>query len=215
MRRMIVLALIAAAFAATLVFWPQLPERVPIHFNMDGDVDGWTTKGVGLFLNPLLMLAIFALFEVLPHASPRGYEISANTRAYAAIELVTIAFMLAVQGFILATALGRRVPVGALAPFAVGVLLVVIGNYLGKVSRNFFVGIRTPWTLANEDVWYRTHRLGGRLFVIAGLLVMIAAPFGGRAAVVMMLTVVGAVAAITIAYSWIIYRRLDAAARQE
>jgi uncharacterized membrane protein len=88
--------------------------------------------------------------------------------------------------------------------FAVGLLLIVLGNYMGKLRKNFFVGIRTPWTLASDDVWERTHRMGGRVFVLAGLASVVAALAG--AAPGTMLYVLAAAAIVTVAYSYLIYR---------
>ena len=92
-------------------------------------------------------------------------------------------------------------------PAAAGLLLVVSGNYMGKFRRNFFIGIRTPWTLASDEVWLRTHRLGAKTFVIGGLLVTLGACLSlGKA---FMVAVIGAAAAIPILYSFVIYRRLN------
>jgi uncharacterized membrane protein len=106
-------------------------------------------------------------------------------------------------------ALGHRVDVDRAVNLGLGLLLIVIGNYLGKVTRNFFVGIRTPWTLASDEVWLRTHRLGGVLFVSGGAVILIGAFVGGVSALAVTTTVIIGIAAFLTVYSYVIYRRIE------
>ncbi|MEZ4364105.1 MAG: SdpI family protein [Kofleriaceae bacterium] len=92
-------------------------------------------------------------------------------------------------------------------PAALGGLLVVFGNFMGKLTRNFFVGIRTPWTLASEEVWLRTHRLGGKVIVLAGLGLVLSSALGGG--FVFVIAAIALVAVIPIVYSYVLYRRLE------
>jgi uncharacterized membrane protein len=103
--------------------------------------------------------------------------------------------------------MGRPVDMVRGIEAGIGLLLAVVGNFLGKVTRNFFVGIRTPWTLASEEVWMRTHRLGGRLFVLAGLAMFALALAGGGP--IAMIVVVGAAALVSVVASYFIYRRIE------
>jgi uncharacterized membrane protein len=115
--------------------------------------------------------------------------------------------MLCVHVVVLLASTGRRIDMAIIVPMLIGALFVVLGNYMSKMRRNFFIGIRTPWTLADEDVWYRTHRLGGRVFVAAGVAMMIV-PFAGATQHAAFTAIVIAAAFIPIVYSYMIYRRL-------
>ncbi|HEU4887869.1 MAG TPA: SdpI family protein [Thermoanaerobaculia bacterium] len=205
--RFVSLAMVLIAVTLSLVFYPTLPDPMPTHWNFSGEVDGWSSKMLGAFLMPLLMVGMVALFAVLPRISPRGYPVDAQSRGYRAIELATVAFLLGIHLVILLSATGTAINMTVIVPMLVGALFVVLGNYMSKMRRNFFIGIRTPWTLADEDVWYRTHRLGGRVFVAAGLALMIV-PFAGEAQHAAFTTIAIAAAFIPIVYSYVIYRRL-------
>jgi uncharacterized membrane protein len=206
--RYVSLAMIVVAVALSFILYPALPELMPTHWNLQGQVNGWSEKMLGAFLMPLVMLAVLALFAVLPRISPRGYAMDGRSRAYRAIEMSIVAFSLSVHIMILLAATGTPVNVSILIPLLAGALFVILGNYMTKMRRNFFIGIRTPWTLANEDVWFRTHRLGAKVFVAAGLALMIV-PFTGNAQKVAFPAIALAAALVPAVYSYVIYRRLE------
>jgi uncharacterized membrane protein len=206
--RYVSLAMVLVAVALSFILYPALPELMPTHWNLHGDVNGWSEKMFGAFLMPLVMLGVLALFAVLPRISPRGYPVDGRSRGYRAIEMAIVAFSLSVHVMILLTATGTRVNVSILTPLLAGALFVILGNYMTKMRRNFFIGIRTPWTLANEDVWFRTHRLGARVFVAAGLALMIV-PFLGQAQKVAFPAIAIVAALVPTVYSYVIYRRLE------
>lgn len=203
------LALVVAAFVITAVVYPQLPDKVPTHWNIRGEVDGYMPRLQGAFGLPLIMLVVAGIMAVLPHISPKGWDVDSSSRAFRAITLATVGFLFPIQLIVLSTALGYRVPVAIAMPLLLGLLFVVMGNYLGKVKRNFFIGIRTPWTLADDDVWYRTHRLGAKVFVAAGLLLMFAGPFVRSAGAMeaLLLTTIVTAALIPVVYSYLTYRK--------
>lgn len=205
--RFVLLAMLLIAVTLSLVFYPTLPDPMPTHWNGAGEIDGWSPKLLGAFLMPLIMAGVVALFAVLPRISPRGYPVDAESRGYRAIELASVAFMLGIHIVALLAATGTPIDMTVMVPLLVGALFVILGNYMSKMRRNFFIGIRTPWTLADEDVWYRTHRLGGRVFVAAGLALMIV-PFAGEAQHTAFTTIAIAAAFIPIVYSYVIYKRL-------
>jgi uncharacterized membrane protein len=201
------LLLVVGAFALVGLKYPGLPDPMPSHWNAAGHVDGWMPKSWGALLVPSVMAVIWLSFLVLPRISPRGFEMEPFQRAWGILKVT----MLALMFFIGVLVLNAATTGGELSPkamfFSIGVLFVVIGNLLGKVTRNFFVGIRTPWTLANEEVWYRTHRLGGKLFVAAGLFVAAMSLLGSS-----VWPILGSIAIagiVPIVYSYVIYRRLE------
>ena len=205
------LGLIAAAFALSLALYSTLPDRMPVHFDLHGQANGFQSKAVGAFAMPVTMIVLAFVFAMLPRLSPRGYEIDRNSRAFRAITLSVLALSLAVHAVMLFSAAGFHVPPARLFPILLGALFAFLGNYLGKVRRNFFIGIRTPWTLADEDVWFRTHRFSGKLFVIAGLIGMLGAALPDDRGMPFILGVVIVAALISIVYSYAIYRQLHGA----
>ena len=172
--------LVAAMAMASAWVWWHLPAdaQVAIHFNADGVADGWASPGVGLFLLPGVALATLPLLIALPRLDPRGANLLRSAPAYGAIAVASLALLACVHALILAKALAVEVDMARSMVFLLGALWLVIGNYLGKLRWNYTVGIRTPWTLASERVWDRTHRFGGHLFFACGLALVAAALAG-------------------------------------
>jgi uncharacterized membrane protein len=201
------LLLVLAGFAVVGLQYAGLPDPMPTHWNAAGQVNGWMPKFWGAFLFPIMMAALWLVFLALPRISPRGFEMEPFWPAWGVFK-VTIQALLLFMGILVLRAAKAGGELSQTALFAsLGVLFVVMGNLLGKVTRNFFVGIRTPWTLASEEVWYRTHRLAGKLFVAAGLFVVAAALLGQR--VWPIVTAVGLAGLVPVIYSYVIYRKLE------
>jgi uncharacterized membrane protein len=200
--------LIVAAFALSIGFYVHLPATVPVHWNAEGAINGYASRSFGAFVMPVVMLALAGVFAALPAVSPKGFGIERKSRAYGGIVFSILLFLFGVHVFMLLAALRVVHSITAVIPLLLGPMLITLGNYLPKMRRNFFVGIRTPWTLADEDVWYRTHRLGGVLFVICGALLMAIGPFlRARAMEAFILSMVIGAALIAAVYSFVIYRR--------
>ena len=164
----IVIQLIVAVYSFIV-----LPATVPIHWGANGQVNGYGPKWVDTFLFPLISLGLYILIRVLIAAGPRmgGREVTATNLQVAKIVTAGIAlFMLIIQLIVLAAAKGIGFDMAMVITLAVSVLFIFIGNFMGRMRRNFWMGIRTPWTLTNATVWERTHRLGGWLFVAVGLI---------------------------------------------
>lgn len=190
------LVLVAIAFLASAAVYDRLPDPVPTHWGLSGEADGWTPKPWGAFVLPLTMVALVALFAVLPRISPRGFRMDDFAGIWRGVVVGMSAFLLVVHGLALSAALGHDDAVSRGIPLAIGALFVVLGNYLPKVRRNFFMGIRTPWSLAHEEVWARTHRFGGKLFVAGGFVALIAGFFGWLTVVIAALLVASLVPAV-------------------
>ena len=206
--KLAVFVILLVAVAATVAVYPRLPQEMPIHWNTAGEVDNTMAKPWGPFFPPMLMAGLAVVFFLLPRISPRGFEIEARARAFRVIVMTVLLFLLALHVITLAVALGYPVSIGIAMPVLVGVLMVVLGNYLTKVPRNFFIGVRTPWTLADEDVWFRTHRLAARTFLVGGLLVAAGAPLAGaEVAPRLVIATVAAAALVPVLYSYVIYRK--------
>jgi uncharacterized membrane protein len=201
------LGLVVLAFALVAAVYDRLPERVPSHWNANGVVDATMAKPWGPFMLPLTMAGVFVLLLVLPRISPRGYDMEPFRRAYGVMQLGILGFFFAFSVLVLLAGLGWAVPMNPLVSVGVGVLLVIIGNFMGKVTTNFFVGIRTPWTLADPEVWLRTHRFGGKVIVLAGVAIAIAGLLGTDLHFLLAGVIVAAL--VPVIYSYLIYRRLE------
>lgn len=165
--------LIAIQVLVAIYGFVVLPDRVPIHWGLSGEANGYGPKWVGTFLFPLMSIGISVLVRLLMAAGPRlgGRENNAANLQVVRIILAGITvFVLIVQLSALAQTLGVGFDMTMVVMLALSVLFIFLGNYMGKMRRNFWMGIRTPWSLANAVVWERTHRLGGWLFVAVGLI---------------------------------------------
>ncbi len=201
------LALVLVAFVLTGALYSRLPDRIPSHWNIRGEVDAYASKPFGPFVLPAVMAVLALIFLALPAVSPRGFRFERFRGVWGVLQSAILAFLLLVHALVLLSAMGRPVDMTRGIEAGIGLLLAVVGNFMGKVTRNFFVGIRTPWTLASEEVWMRTHRLAGKLFVVAGL-AMFALALAG-AGFVPMFIVVGAAALVSVAASYVFYRRIE------
>lgn len=175
------LAIIAGMFILAGVRWGSVPDQIPVHWNAAGEVDGYGGKFLGLLLLPLMTAALYPLLKYLPRIDPasRNYETFAGTYLLVRVLLtVYLAFIYVILN--LAIGHEETFPVGELIVAAVGVLFIILGSVMGKFRPNWFAGIRTPWTLTSKKSWVQTHRLGGRVFIAAGVATMIGALIGGE-----------------------------------
>lgn len=195
-----------AAFVVVAAFYGQMPDRVPTHWNFRGVADGFMGKPWGPYFMPLMMTGMVVVFGVLRTVSPKTASVEAFGRVYSIIVGALFAFFFVLT--VAATLAGAGAPVNMskVVMTAVGALFVVLGNFMGKVTRNYFVGIRTPWTLENQEVWHRTHRLGGKVFVVAGLAIILVVLLD---LTVLTLPIFVVTAAVPVVYSYVIHRRLS------
>lgn len=206
----IALGLTLAVWATALVAYPYLPEKIPIHWNIRGEVDGYGEKTWAVFLTPVAVVALWGLFRLLPWLSPKSFTLDTFRGTYEFTVALTLGLMAYIHALMLWAAWAG--PVDVSRPLLAGMCLffTLLGNVLGKVKRNFFVGVRTPWTLASERVWIDTHRLAARLFVAAGLIgFTFCVAVGGWIAFTATLGLIACAALVPAAYSLIHYKRLE------
>lgn len=166
-------AIIAIQLIVAIYGYAVLPDTVPIHWGINGQPNGYGPKWVDTFLFPLMSIGIYVLLRALIAAGPRlgGREATtANLQVVKIILAGIMLFMLIIQLSTIVISLGYSFDITMVITLALSLLFIFLGNYLGKLQRNFWAGIRTPWTLTNAVVWERTHRLGGWLFVAVGLI---------------------------------------------
>ncbi|MBN1188980.1 MAG: SdpI family protein [Dehalococcoidales bacterium] len=167
---------IAAMFVLATVAWPHAPDRIPIHWGVSGEPNNYAGK-VGLFYPPLIALGIYFLLLFLPYIDPRRRNYEKFKGSYTVIRTILVFVFMCIQVFTVLWAFGIDVKINIAVPVIVGLLFIVLGNYMGKFKPNWFTGIKTPWTLSSDESWNKTHRLGGWLFVLYGLELAISAPF--------------------------------------
>ncbi len=201
------LALIVFGFALGAYYYGDLPDPMPTHYGPDGQPDGFTALPWGAFILPAISVGLWAIMKVLPAISPKEFSMHRFAGAFETVIVAVIGFMTLLQFAMLRTAIEPEFNVRLWVQMVVGGILLVIANYITKTQPNFFFGIRTPWTLANEEVWFRTHRQAAWWFAGLGILALASAPFPSG----LYLTIVATIGAAIwlVAYSYIIYVRLD------
>jgi len=163
------LLVIGGMFLAAAVLWSAAPDRIPVHWNIAGEVDRYGGKFEGLLLMPLVALCVYLLLLLLPRIDPKRANYGSFWTAYALIRFSVLFLLATVYACILLVAFGYQVDVGLLVPLGVGTLLCILGSLMGKIRPNWFVGVRTPWTLSSRASWNKTHRLAGPLFILLGI----------------------------------------------
>ncbi|HJW42044.1 MAG TPA: SdpI family protein [Rhizomicrobium sp.] len=169
-------AIVAAMLAASLWVAQQLPAGTPIaiHWNVNGEPDRLARGWYAVFMAPAMAALISLVFVAIPWLEPRRFNLTQSRKLYTAIWIGIVALMAVIHGATLYSALHGGARVGGVVLASVSLLIVVLGNYLGKSRSTFLVGVRTPWTLSSEYSWQRTHSLAGKLFMVAGLLGLVA-----------------------------------------
>lgn len=196
------------AVGVAVWLYPRLPAEVPRHWDLQGHVNGTMPSFWGAAMPALWILGLAALTWLFPVISPRRFEIKPFAQVFVLVMLVVQALMLVVGVASLLSAVGYPVVMPEVVMLGVGALFLILGNYIGKLRKNFFIGIRTPWTLASDAVWERAHRLGGWLFMLAGVVMIVATLLGAPPSVA--IGAIVAAALIPTVYSMVIYKRLPA-----
>ncbi|MFA6428047.1 MAG: SdpI family protein [Candidatus Buchananbacteria bacterium] len=202
--------LIILAVASSFYFYANFPEQVPIHWNVYGQVDGWSSRAFGAFFFPALITGMYLLFFIFPYLDPKKERYEQFAKAYHIFKGAIVAFVALLYFYTSLIALGHQLlPVNVAVPVGIGVLFIIIGNYLGKVKANWFMGIRTPWTLSSEEVWNKSNRLGGKIFIIMGLFSVLGFWLPSTIFFGIFITMVIVGSLIPIVYSYWLWRKLN------
>lgn len=203
----LVIALVAIAVIAGVILWNQLPDQMASHWNVNDQADDSMPKFWGVFLMPIISLGMLALFLVIPNIDPLKANIAEFRNIFNLFILLIVVFMLYVHGLTLAWNMGNQSfkMSAAMLPF-LGVLFIFIGYMLRQAKRNFFIGIRTPWTLSSDTVWNKTHQLGSVLFMVSGAFAFIGSFLGGMLAFWLLFVPLMGSVVFLILYSYILYR---------
>ena len=206
MRKWVPAVLILAAVIASIIVYPQLPEKMPTHWSASGEVNGWSSRLWGAWMLPLLMAVIWVMMRAIPYVDPRRANYEKFAGMYNALVILILAFMLVIHVIVLAAATGRAVPIDRIVMPLVGVFIGAIGFLIPRAHPNWFVGIRTPWTLTSDLAWERTHKLGGPLFIAFGVLMIIAGFFAPEQAIWVLVFAAITLVVFLFAYSYQVWK---------
>jgi uncharacterized membrane protein len=198
--------LLAGMFLLAAITWSRAPERIPVHWDMNGEVNGYGGKFEGLLLVPLIALGIYLIFLVMPRFDPLRANYDHFAGVYALFRFGVLAFLALVYGAIHLWIRGHRLPMRGLIPILTGGLLILIGHVMGEIRPNWFIGIRTPWTLSSTRSWTKTHQVAGWVFTIEGASLILAGLFHSGGALVASIAIGGAGIVGTIIYSYVVWR---------
>lgn len=185
-----------------LILWERLPEQVPVHWDINGAVDGYATKLQAVFLMPLILVAFHWICAVGTSLDPKKQNISDKmlTLVFWIIPVIS----LICNSMVYATALGHKVNANVIFPLLMGALFIIIGNYLPKCKQSYTMGIKLPWTLEDEENWNKTHRFAGFIWVICGVIMMVSAIIG---AFLIFFVLLVPMVAVPVVYSYSLYKK--------
>ncbi len=207
MRKWYPVLLVAIATIASIIVYPKLPDRVPTHFDLRGNPNAYGPKWVPTVIFPVMILALWGLMRGLPKIDPRRANYARMQDTYDLVVNVVLTMLAALHLLILAGAMGSPVPFVRLMPAVIGVAFIAIGNLLPRARSNWWFGIRTPWTLSNDRVWERTHRVGGYVMSATGVLAIISAFFTSPIALIAFIVVALAMSVGLLAYSYFAWKQ--------
>jgi uncharacterized membrane protein len=209
--------LVAAALAAPAWLYSSLPDQIPTHWNIEGKVDGYGGRWT-IFAFPVMMAGMLVLFYFLPALSPQHFEVDTFRPTYLYIMDIVLGLFAYMQGVLLYAVYqsvngGRAVDLGS--GFMAGLFLffALMGNQLGKVRKNFYIGVRVPWTLASDRVWNDTHRVAAWVMTAGGVIGFVLMVLG--VSIIVSIVILGASALIPVVYSFVHYKALERAGQLE
>lgn len=204
------LIVLGGVIYSTLLY-PSLPAQIPTHWDLNGQVNGWMGRAWGAFFGPGFNVLLLALLMVLPALSPNQFQVDSFRRTYNYITLLIVGMIQYFEVISLQAALHPGLESGRWVVAGLMLVMAGLGNVLGKVRRNFWMGIRTPWTLANDAVWDGTHRLAARLLVVTGVLGALVASLGAPLALPFVALMVALLWPTV--YSLLLFKRLQSEGR--
>ena len=166
------IAIVSLPFIYLAYIWNELPEKVPMHWNIKGEIDRFGEKSELLLIPILFPLLVYIIFLIVPKIDPKN-KISKMGNKYQHIKILLTTFMSILALFIIYAAKNQSFANPNYIVLLIGILYIILGNYFKTIKTNYFIGIRTPWTLENETVWKETHKLGGKMWFLGGIIVVV------------------------------------------
>lgn len=199
------LSLLMLSSALVAAWFVEPSTQIPIHWNLAFEPDSWVSKWWFVAGAPIIAIAMPATYWLLPKLEPKKYNMQASRKALAATLLSVQAFLTIAYLSNTALAMGFDVPIQRIVVISGAVMMLIFGNFMGKIRSTYMLGLRTPWTLANEQVWNKTHRLGGKLFIVAGLATLVTSFW--QFSMYVMLAGLLLTAIVITGYSWWLYQQ--------
>ena len=194
-------------FIALPFIWDQLPAQLPTHWNLQGEVDGYSSRTTGTILLPLINIFVYLTLLFLPSIDPKK-RIEIDQKPIPTLRTLTVLLLLGLHGWILGSAMNTQMQSQGWMYLGLAAFFVVVGNYLRTIKPNYFIGIRVPWALENAENWRKTHHLGSYVWVGGGLLLIVLFPFFTISTFATIFGVVAAgLALIPTVYSFYIYKQ--------
>ncbi|MCD6114686.1 SdpI family protein [bacterium] len=203
----IIISLILFSFIIGIYLYPLMPERMVSHWNIKGEADDYLSKFWGVFLIPLISIGLFLLYLIIPQIDPLKENIKKFRKYFDGFFILLFLFLFYVYLLTIFWNFGLKFNIGQAMMPALAILFYYCGVLLEKAKRNWFIGIKTPWTLSSDKVWDKTHQLGGRLFKITGLIVLLGAFFKEYILWFVLVPII-ITAIYTIAYSYFEYQKV-------
>lgn len=204
----IIFLIILTSFIVGIYFYPQMPDRVASHWNIQGEVDGYMSKFWGLFFMPLMSIGLLLLFLIIPKIDPLKENIEKFRKYFDGFIVLMMLFLFYVYLLTVFWNIGFRFNMSRLMIPAMGILFYYCGILVENAKRNWFIGIRTPWTLSSETVWGKTHKIGGKLFKIAGVAAFLGLFFPSSAFFLVIIPVILS-AIYLVLYSYFEYKKVE------
>lgn len=190
-----------------LILWNKLPDQVPTHWNAQGEVDGWSSKVFAVFGLPIVLFAVHWMCILVTSVDPKKQNIEGKVLWIVFWICPIISLLVGMLSY--GAALGVEFKVDKIMLAIMGIMFIVIGNYLPKCKQSYTVGIKLPWTLNDEENWNRTHRMGGKLWVISGIILLLSMLLPTSAMAIVVLAVVGVSVLVPTVYSYLLFREKE------
>ena len=197
---------ILASFVIGAYFYPQFPDKIASHWNVQGHVDGYMSKSWGLFLLPMILLVMWLMFILIPKIDPLKHNIEKFRKYFDAFIALIVLFLFYLYILTIFWNMGARFDMGRALMPAMGILFYFAGILINHSKRNWFIGIRTPWTLSSDNVWDKTHQLGAKLFKIAGVIAFLGIFFPKIAFWLVIIPIILFAVFVSV-YSYILYKK--------
>jgi uncharacterized membrane protein len=204
-----IIVLLFAQFIISFILSNQVPDTVPIHFDLQGEANDYGPKWMVLYLLPAIGLLTYLGLIFLPRIDPKK-RIEQAQKPITAIRIVTALFMVGLYSLMLLIATGSDLDINSYMYVAIGILFVGLGNYMNSVKPNYFIGIRTPWTLENPTVWKKTHRLGSKIWMLGGVIIVVSKLlFSTEVNSVIFGITVAVMVLVPLIYSYVAFKKIE------
>lgn len=202
-------AIVSLPFIYLAYVWNKLPEKVPMHWNIKGEIDRFGEKSELILIPILLPLLIYITLLVIPKIDPKN-KISKMGNKYQHIKILLTTFMSILALFIIYTAKNQTIANPNYIVLLIGILYIILGNYFKTIKPNYFIGIKTPWTLESETVWRETHKLGGKMWFVGGIIIILSSLIlNEQQNFTLFMIITGIITLIPVAYSYFKHKKIE------